>query len=103
MKKATKPLPEPLPLKYSVPLDEQETVIQIDRKGKAHIYTTDTTWMTKLDKKYHRIKEDTFGGKAIAVYYDVPRDDVKVAPKRRVSDKARKLSSERMKAMMSHK
>lgn len=34
-----------------IPVDEQETVVQFDRKGEyMTIYTTDTTMMTKLDK-----------------------------------------------------
>ena len=88
---------EPLPSKYSVPTDEQETVIQVDRNGGAHVYTTDTTWMTKLDKKYPRIKEDFNCGKAIAAYYDVPSGDVKVSPKRKISEEARKAISDRRK------
>ena len=34
----------------SIPVNEQETVIQISRDGtEAHIWTSDTTMMTKLD------------------------------------------------------
>ena len=44
---------------YRVPTDEQETVIQFDRNGTVcHVYTTDTTVMTKLDKIHKHVKQD---------------------------------------------
>ena len=56
---------------YCVPTEEQETVIQFDRNGKAcHVYTTDTTMMTKLDKIHKRVKHDFADGKPIAAYYE---------------------------------
>lgn len=56
---------------YRVPTDEQETVIQFDRNGTVcHVYTTDSTVMTKLDKKYKRIKQDYVNGRPIAAYYE---------------------------------
>ena len=56
---------------YFVPLEEQETVIQFDRNGTVcHVYTTDSTVMTKLDK---RVKQDYVNGKPIAAYYEFDR------------------------------
>ena len=56
---------------YRVPTDEQETVIQFDRNGTVcHVYTTDSTMMTKLDKKYKRVKQDYVNGKPISAYYE---------------------------------
>ena len=56
---------------YCVPTEEQETVIQFDRNGKAcHVYTTDTTMMTKLDKIHKCVKHDFADGKPIAAYYE---------------------------------
>ena len=56
---------------YFVPTDEQETVIQFDRNGTVcHVYTTDSTVMTKLDKIHKRVKQDYVGGKPIAAYYE---------------------------------
>lgn len=56
---------------YKVPTDEQETVIQFDRNGAVcHVYTTDSTAMTKLDKIHKRVKQDYVNGKPIAAYYE---------------------------------
>lgn len=56
---------------YFVPTDEQETVIQFDRSGATcHVYTTDSTMMTKLDKIHERVKQDYVNGKPIAAYYE---------------------------------
>ena len=56
---------------YFVPTDEQETVIQFDRNGTVcHVYTTDSTVMTKLDKIHKRVKQDYVNGKPIAAYYE---------------------------------
>lgn len=56
---------------YKVPTDEQETVIQFDRNGAVcHVYTTDSTMMTKLDKIHKRVKQDFANRKAIAAYYE---------------------------------
>ena len=41
-----------------IPVNEQETTIQFDRDGShAYIYTSDTTVMTKLDKKIKNYKD----------------------------------------------
>lgn len=59
---------------YFVPLEEQETVIQFDRNGTVcHVYTTDSTVMTKLDKIHKRVKQDYVNGKPIAAYYEFDR------------------------------
>ena len=59
---------------YRVPTDEQETVIQFDRSGTVcHVYTTDSTVMTKLDKIHKRVKQDYVNGKPIAAYYEFDR------------------------------
>jgi hypothetical protein len=56
---------------YRVPTDEQETVIQFDRNGTVcHVYTTDLTVMTKLDKIHKRVKQDYVNGKPVAAYYE---------------------------------
>lgn len=57
-----------------VPLEEQETVIQFDRNSTiCHVYTTDTTVMTKLDKVHKRVKQDYINGRPIATYYEFDR------------------------------
>lgn len=84
---------------YRVPTDEQETVIQFDRNGTVcHVYTTDTTVMTKLDKKYKRVKQDYVNGKPIAAYYEFDKKLIMFRSKRaRITlteeqrDKKRKL------------
>ena len=56
---------------YRVPTEEQETVIQFDRNGTVcHVYTTDSTVMTKLDKIHKRVRQDYVNGKPIAAYYE---------------------------------
>lgn len=84
---------------YRVPTDEQETVIQFDRNGTVcHVYTTDSTVMTKLDKKYKRVKQDYVNGKPIAAYYEFDKKLIMFRSKRaRITlteeqrDKKRKL------------
>lgn len=89
---------------YRVPTDEQETVIQFDRNGTVcHVYTTDSTVMTKLDKKYKRVKQDYVGGKPIAAYYEFdkglitfrsktkPLTDKQKESRRKSLEKARKM------------
>ena len=57
-----------------IPVDEQETVVQVDRRADtARIYTTDTRDMNKLDKIYPRVEEHHCEGKIVAVEYEVPR------------------------------
>ena len=58
----------------SVPMSEQETVVQYDRNGETMtIYTSDSTQMTRLDKIYNRHKEHKQGGEVVAVEYVVDK------------------------------
>ena len=86
---------------YRVPTDEQETVIQFDRNGTdCHVYTTDSTMMTKLDKKYKRIKQDYANGKPVAAYYEFDKKLLSFRskiPKRTLTDEQKKAVSERLK------
>lgn len=60
-----------------VPVEEQETVIQFDRNGDtATIYTTDSTVVNKLDKKYERTRIHRSGKQISAIEYDVPKNMV---------------------------
>lgn len=60
-----------LPL-AGLPVNEQETVITIDRETRrATIYTSDTRYINKLDKRYERTREHINNGKIAAVEYDV--------------------------------
>lgn len=81
--------------------EEQETVIRFDRNGDvAHIYTSDSTIMTKLDKIYTRVNEHKSDGETVAVDYDVDKKLVSFRSKRmkrNLTDEQRKAISERMK------
>jgi hypothetical protein len=65
-------------------LAEQETVIQISRDGEeARIYTSDTTMMTKLDKRvarensvYKVASVDTCEGDVVAKTYLAPKNAI---------------------------
>lgn len=58
----------------SIPINEQETVVQYGRNGETMtIYTSDTTQMTRLDKIYSRHKEHKQGGEIVAVEYVVDK------------------------------
>ena len=85
---------------YRVPTDEQETVIQFDRNGKVcHVYTTDLTVMTKLDKKYKRVKQDYINGKPIAAYYEFDKRLLSFRSKvmkKNLSDEEKKKARERL-------
>ena len=55
-----------------LPVNEQETVITIDRETRrATIYTSDTRYSNKLDKRYERTREHVNNGKLAAVEYEV--------------------------------
>lgn len=55
-----------------LPVNEQETVITIDRETRrATIYTSDTRYINKLDKRYERTREHVNNGKLAAVEYEV--------------------------------
>lgn len=85
---------------YRVPMDEQETVIQFDRNGTVcHVYTTDSTMMTKLDKIHKRVKQDYVGGKPIAAYYEFDKKLLSFKKKRikqNLTDEQRKQIGERL-------
>lgn len=85
---------------YRVPTDEQETVIQFDRNGTVcHVYTTDLTVMTKLDKKYKRVKQDYVNGKPIAAYYEFDKRLITFRAKRStrtISDEVRAKAREQL-------
>lgn len=85
---------------YFVPLEEQETVIQFDRSGTVcHVYTTDSTVMTKLDKIHKRVKQDYVGGKPIAAYYEFDKKLLSFKKKRvkqNLTDEQRKQIRERL-------
>lgn len=85
---------------YSVPMDEQETVIQFDRNGTVcHVYTTDSTMMTKLDKIHKRVRQDYINGKPIAAYYEFDKKLLSFRskiPKRTLTDEQKKAASERL-------
>lgn len=54
----------------TIPIDEQETVIQMDRNGDyARIYTTDALVIAKLDKIYDRYKVHKNGRRIVGVEY----------------------------------
>ena len=88
---------------YRVPTDEQETVIQFDRNGTVcHVYTTDPTMMTKLDKAHKRVKQDYVNGKPIAAYYEFDKKFItsrKSIPKNNQTKEQRKRASDRMKKL----
>ena len=63
----------------SIPTQEQETVICIGRDDKkARVYTSDTRWMTKMDKVAARQQIYKQGRAITAVEYVVPEKYVKV-------------------------
>ena len=67
-----------------LPINEQETVICIERStGIAHIATSDTRMMTKLDKKYERKEEHSNEDGVTEVMYEVPEAFIQFATKRR--------------------
>ncbi|WP_040635209.1 hypothetical protein [Mitsuokella multacida] len=85
---------------YRVPTDEQETVIQFDRNGTVcHVYTTDLTVMTKLDKKYKRVKQDYVNRKPIAAYYEFDKRLLSFRSKvmkKNLSDEEKKKAREQL-------
>jgi predicted RNA-binding protein associated with RNAse of E/G family len=75
---------------------ETETIINYNMaEDKAHIVTSIKSDQTKIEK---------LGFKTIDIHpdyknYDIPKEFIKIGPKRKVSDKQRKLASERMKSI----
>lgn len=67
-----------------VPADEQETVVQYSRNtDTATIYTTDSTVVNKLDKKYQRTRIHRSGGQISAIEYDIPKKMISYRVKER--------------------
>ena len=67
-----------------VPKDEQETVIQFNRDSDiAAIYTTDSTVVNKLDKKYERTRIHRSDKQISAIEYDIPKSMVSFRTKDR--------------------
>lgn len=70
--------------RYSISVAEQETVIQISRDEKvAHIWTCDTTVMTKLDKIYEVTDVAYVDGAVYSKRYECPKEFVSFRSKRR--------------------
>ena len=87
----------------AVSVPEQETVIVIDRQTrKANIYSTDTRFINKLDKRYERTKEHFNENGICAVEYEVPENLISfrnLTTKRTMTEEQKKAASERMKKM----
>jgi hypothetical protein len=88
-------------------LAEQETVVQISRDGEeARIYTSDTTMMTKLDKRvaeensvYEVASVDTYEGDVVAKTYLAPKNAISFrqpAKRKPMSEEERERVSKRM-------
>lgn len=87
----------------ATPGSEQETVIVIDRQTrKASIYSTDTRFINKLDKRFERTKEHFDEDGIYAVEYEVPENLISFrspTTKRTMTEEQKKAASERMKKM----
>lgn len=63
------------------PTDEQETIVQISRiNGKATVYTSDTTMLTKLHKlmkknpeEWRLVHQDTVNGEVVSETFECPK------------------------------
>lgn len=83
--------------------EEQETIIHHSRQSKKMtIYTTDTTYMTKLDKLYKCVKEDFDGKHVFAKTYEADADRLtfRTDPKFKPKYVPKKQISEEQKAKM---
>lgn len=81
-----------------IPTMEQETHISIGRDDKkAHIYVTDTRWITKLDKVAKRTAVHKSGRALVAVEYIVPEKWIRVAPPRKMSEAQKAALAKRLK------
>ena len=97
--------------RYSIPLDEQETIIQFTRDQKfATIYTSDSTMITKLDKlcetapdNYKLEKSETIDGGLVSNFYRLEDKSLISFRSKKVtlnlSDEQRKVLSDRMREM----
>lgn len=84
-----------------LPVNEQETVITIDRETRrATIYTSDTRYINRLDKRYERTREHINNGKIAAVEYEVDEKLISFrskVTKKNLTEEQRQAFSERMK------
>jgi len=84
-----------------IPVEEQETVVQIDRQTKmARIYTTDSRVICKLDKIYDRFKVHKQNRKIVGVEYQVPENMITFRSKSRkctLTEAQKKKATERIK------
>jgi len=89
-----------------IPIEEQETVINYNRNDKyAEIYTTDTTVMTKLDKRvksgkdWKLVKSETSEGRVVSKTYQCPKRLVSfrgTTVTREMTPEQKALSAERL-------
>lgn len=90
-----------------IPVEEQETVIQIDRAGDmARVYSTDATMINKLDKKYARYKTHKQSRKIVGVEYRVNKRLLswRSAPaKCNLTEEQKKAAAERMRKLRATK
>lgn len=83
-----------------LPTAEQETVITIDRETRcARIYTSDTRYINKLDKRYERVRIHRNADGITAVEYEVPEKLISFRSrimKRTLSDEQRRKIGARL-------
>lgn len=87
----------------SIPLDEQETIINISPKKvdeKADVYSSDPVIIRKLEKLTKGSRNEVMLEKKddISIQVRVPRNWIKIAPPRRVNmtEEQRRLAAERL-------
>ena len=90
-----------------LPTAEQETVITIDRETRrARIYTSDTRYINKLDKRYERVRVHRNADGITAVEYEVPEKLISFrsgVTTRVYTDEERRILSERAKKQRAKK
>ena len=89
-------------MKNSIPMDEQETVINLMAKqidDMAHVYTTQAHIMGKLSKLHEKYpdvciieQDDNYG-----MTFSVPREWIKISPKRQMSEESKLSAAQRLK------
>ena len=84
-----------------LPAAEQECVITIDRETRrARIYASDTRYISKLDKRYERVREHRNCDGITAVEYEVPEKLISFrseVAKREYTDEEKQRLTERLK------
>lgn len=92
----------------SVSTDEQETVVQISRiNGKATIYTSDTTMLTKLHKlmnknpeEWRLVHQDTVSEEVVSETFECPKKLISFrasTSSRVMTEEQRRAAAERLK------